>query len=358
MTVGRYTRIGAAAVALLAGVPGAARADETHGYCDYVEGVAAAESALMFSPTLFGSVGKLEQNAVTGDPTAASEDLRYTAGVAYSLTGVVEGILTRKRAKAECHRHEALAQVQSESTYHALDARRKVLDEALEEADEMLARASEELDRRTATAQEVLSTRVRVDELRAMAADTKLELEALPKPAAGVPMKSALTTLYRADATLERSDARLREMKALDVSVRVGYDSFLGTDGASPYFAVLTVSFNPGWIVQRGANKKAASGRRHLVQEEYGTHQVDTTTTRLNAMLEVERKRLTETGALVDDLDTQLRQLERIGGEGSRRLRETVWFEWVKARADHEYLVAHVAALEEILGAEAEVAAR
>lgn len=344
----------AAALAMLAGE---ARADETHGYCDYVEGVASAESALLFSPTVFATVGRLDRNAVTGDPTVASDELRTTAGLSYSLTGIVEGILTKKRAKAECRRHEALAQVASESTYHALAARQKVLDEALEEADEMLARADRELEARTATATEVLSTRVRIDELRALAAETRLELEALPKPAAGVPMSSALRELYSADTALEKQDARLREMKAIDVSVRVGYDSFLGGDDGSPYFAVLTVSFNPGWIVQRGANKKAARGRRHLVQEEYGTHQVDTTTTRLNSMLEVERKRVAETGALVEDLDKQLDQLKKISGEGSRRLRETVWFEWVKARAEHEYLVAHVAAIEAILGAETEVGA-
>jgi len=340
---------------MVAALAGAARADESHGYCDYVEGVASAESALMFSPVLFASVGKLEQSAVTGDPTAASEDLRYTAGVGYSLTGILEGVLVKKRAKAECRRHEALAQVAGESTYHALAARQKVLDEALDEADEMLVRAAAELDRKTATAQEVVSTRVRVDELRALAAETKLELDALPRPAAGRPMASALRELYSADAALEKNDARLREAKAFDVSVRVGYDSFLGADDGSPYFAVLSVSFSPGWIVQRGANQRAAAGRRHLVQEEYGTHQVDTTTTRLNAMLEVERKRVTETGALVDDLGAQLDQLKKIGGEGSRRLRETVWFEWIKARAEHEYLVAHVAAIEEILGVEAEI---
>jgi hypothetical protein len=342
--------------ALLAGSAGRAHADESHGYCDYVEGVASAESALMFSPTLFASVGRMETNIVTGDPTiVATEDLRYTAGVSLSLTGIAQGLLTRKRAKAECRRHEALAQVASESTYHALAARQKVLDEALEEADEMLARADRELEARTATATEVLSTRVRIDELRAMAAETRLELEALPKPAAGVPMASALTELYRADTALEKNDARLRELDAIDISVKVGYDNYLGLDDNSPYFAVLSFSFNPGWIVQRGANKRAAAGRRHLVQEEYGTHQVDTTTTRLNAMLEVERKRVKETGALVEDLDQQLDQLKKISGEGSRRLRETVWFEWVKARADHEYLVAHVAAIEAILGAESAI---
>jgi hypothetical protein len=89
------------------------------------------------------------------------------------------------------------------------------------------------------------------------------------------------------------------------------------------------------------------------VQEEYGTHQVDTTTTRLKAMLAVEAKRETETGALVDVLGEQLEQLRKIGGDGSRRLYETVWFEWIKARAEHEYLVSHVAALREILGEDA-----
>src|SRR5688500_3367522 len=179
-------------IALVMALGGVAHADEAHGYCDYVEGVASAESALLFSPTLFTSVGKIEQSSIVDTPDAASNDLRVTAGVSYSLTGIYEGILIKKRAKAECRRHEALAQVQGESTYHALAARQKVLEEALEEADKMLARAADELERRTATAQEVVSTRVRVDELRSMAASTRLEIEALPKPAEGRPMASAL----------------------------------------------------------------------------------------------------------------------------------------------------------------------
>jgi hypothetical protein len=342
-----------ATAVVVCSAPLAARADETHGYCYYVKGVAAAETALMVSPVLFATVGRIDQSSIVMTPDPTTPDIRYTAGVSYRLTGIVEGIFNTRRANAECRRHEALAQVQGESTYHALAARARVLDEALAEAGKMLARANAELERRTATAQDVMSTRVRVDELRAMAASTKLELEALPAPSPQTPLVRALGSLYSADADLERQEARLREIKAFDVSVRVGYDTYLGLDDASPLFAVLSISFSPGWLAQRGANSRAASGRRHLVQEEYGTHQVDTTTTRLKAMLAVEAKRETETGALVDVLGEQLEQLRKIGGDGSRRLYETVWFEWIKARAEHEYLVSHVQALAEILGEDA-----
>lgn len=55
----------------------AARADEDEGgdaYCDWVEGVAASESALMFAPTLFGSLGSVDQGVIVTVPDASGRD--------------------------------------------------------------------------------------------------------------------------------------------------------------------------------------------------------------------------------------------------------------------------------------------
>ena len=55
------------------------------------------------------------------------------------------------------------------------------------------------------------------------------------------------------------------------------------------------------------------------------------------------------------DLETQMANLDRVGGDDNRRARQTVWFEWAKVKAEHAYLSAHVASLREVLG---EVGAR
>ncbi len=324
------------------------------GYCDYSNGVADAQSAILFAPELFGSFGYVDQAVDVTAPDATSNDLRLTAGVKFSLGNFYEGMLVRKRAKADCRRHQALDDITGGTTYRALEARANVLDDALIEAEKMLAQANEDLDTRRATAQEVGATKLRVDELRDLAADTQIALDELPPPVEGRTVARGLASYYKADAEVEAHEAGLRSAAGWDVSVRVGFDKFLGNDDESPYIAVVSASFNLGWLLQRGANKRAAAGRKLLITKEHGGQRIDSTVSRLVSMLEIEQKRKKEVGILLVDLDEQLDQLRSLGGDAGRRYRQTVWFEWVKVKAEHAYLTSHVASLLEILGAEPE----
>jgi len=53
---------------------------------------------------------------------------------------------------------------------------------------------------------------------------------------------------------------------------------------------------------------------------------------------------------LVAELERQLTALDKISGEDSKRYRQTVWFDFVKAKAEQAYLVAHLDSLHEVLG--------
>jgi hypothetical protein len=343
----RVVAITGIVVAAVAAVRSAAHAD---GYCDHVEGVAAAERALLYAPELFGSVGFVEQTAAIDAPEQTSDDLRITAGIRYRLGGLYQAGVVRRRARADCRRHHALSQVQDATAYRALAARVRVLDDALAQAEQMLDDARADLAARRATTQEVTATRLRVDELRELAAQGRIALEALPAPADGSSPAGALAAFYAADAEVERQDGRLRRARAWDVSVRVGYDRFLANDAdETPVFAVVSVNFNLGWLVQGSANRRAADGRRRAVRDDRGVVAID----RLRAMLAIEQRRQDEAGVLVADLEDQLEQLRRIGGDSSRRHRATVWFEWVKLKAEHAYLAAHVESLQAVLGEDA-----
>jgi hypothetical protein len=346
----------ALAVALVAAAvaPAGAEPASGDGYCDYVEGVASAESALLFAPELFASYGYLDQPAEVDVPDSRGDDLRITAGVRYRLSGIYQGLLTRGRASADCRRHRALGQVQGETIHRALAARARVLDEALGEAQKMLDEAAADLEQRRASAQDVTATRLRVDELRALAAATRRELAALPAPAAGPPLATALTAYHAADAEVERHEGRLRRAQAFDLTVRFGYDRFLENDeDDSPYFALVSVGVNLGWLLQGSGNQRAAAGRRRMVRDGGGAGRFDATVVGLRSALERDRQRQQETGVLVADLERQLAQLRGIGGDSGRRYRQTVWFEWVKLRAEHAYLTARVDSLEGVLGGEA-----
>lgn len=335
---------------LLTVLAGTAHADAPDAYCEKVQGVADAQSATLFAPELFASFGYVDQPETVTVPDSTANDLRVTAGIRYRISGIYEGLLTKKRAKADCKRHESLEQVQGDTTYKALQARAAVLDDAVATADKMLASANADLDKRRASAQEVQATKLRVDALRELTAETHRQLDALPPPA-DRSMKRALDAYYAADAEVEKQDAALRRARAIDLSVRFGYDKFAGGDDESPYFAVVTLGVNLGVIFQGSGNKRAARGEARLIREEAGAA-LASTETRLQSLLEIETKREEETAILEADLKGQLDSLDDLGGADARRFRQTVWFDWVKASAEHAYYVAHVASLREILGEE------
>jgi len=133
--------------------------------------------------------------------------------------------------------------------------------------------------------------------------------------------------------------------------VRFGYDKFASGDDSSPFFAVVTLGVNLGVIFQGKGNARAARGEARLIREEAGA-ELASTETRLRALLAIETTREEETAVLTADLQQQLDALESLGGAEARRYRQTVWFDWVKASAEHAYFAAHVASLREILGEE------
>jgi hypothetical protein len=325
------------------------------GYCDYVEGVASATSAVLFAPELFGTFGLVEQSAGSVNPDVNSGGLRLIAGVRVSLDGIYKGLAVRDRARADCRRHKALEQVRGETAYHALDARAKVLDGALAETDKILEQTASDLDARRTTAQEATATRLRIEELRQLATQTHRDMSLLPAPAGAI--VGALEHFQRADDDVERIEGKLRRAEAFDLSVRIGFDEFLDrpiNNNPSPYFAVVSFGVNLGAFFQGAANERAADGRRRLVRSGRDPIALDATAARLRAVVETETTRADETAALEADLQRQLTALDRLGGEESKRYRQTVWFEWIKIRAEHAYLAAHLQALRQVLGAATE----
>jgi hypothetical protein len=360
----RYGSNGAFAAALLAclGAGGAAASAQTSpgaaasaddGYCDWVEGGAAAQSAVLMSPSVFGTFGYLDQTGLTAVPDSTGNDLRITAGLSYSLSGLYQGSLTRARAEADCRRHLALGELEQDTSYRALQARARVLEKALPEAQGLLDAATRDFEQRQSTLQELTATRLRVDGLRALVTETQRQLGAA-QPARARSRGVSSESYYAADADVEDADARLRFADAWDVTFRVGYDRFLEDDTEdSPLFALASISFNIGALFQAGSNEQAATGRaRYVRQQRTGVNAV--TLRRLRATAQAERRREKETGALVADLEKQLAELESLSSVNSRRYRETVWFEWVKVKAEHEYVRAHLASLAEILRNEPE----
>ncbi len=345
--------LGPLAIAAIAvSAPTSAGAEPTNdGYCEFVENVAAAESAVLMGPIVFSEIGRIEQSSQAVLPGDQPGTVRFIGGVRVRLSGIYEGIATKRRAKAECKRHSALEQIRGETLYRALEARADVLDGAMSKADSIMSAVAADLGARRTTAQEATATRLRVEELRRLSSETHQAMSILPRPTGG---NLTLATFQQADDEVERNNAKLRRAKAFDVSVRVGVDGFLdgsvNADTSSPYFAVLSVGINLGTLFQGGANDRAAEGRRRYVRSGRDPLSVDATADRLRAQIETAERREKETAALESDLQHQVKMLDRIGSEESRRYKQVVWFELIKVRAEHAYHEAHARALREVVG--------
>ncbi|MBA2543914.1 MAG: hypothetical protein H0V17_30000 [Deltaproteobacteria bacterium] len=328
-----------------------ADAQTNDGYCEFIENVAAAESAVLMAPEAFMSVGRIEQSSQSVQPGDQPGDLRFIGGVRWSLSGVYEGVQRRGRARAECKRHTALEQIRGETLFRAFEARAKILDGALPEAEKIGKSVAADLEARRLGVQEATATRLRIEELRRMSTETHQAMSILPRPAGGT---LNLASFQNADEDVERHDAKLRRASAFDVSVRVGVDEFLNgsvdADTSSPYFAVLSVGVNLGVIFQGGANTRAAEGRRRFVRSGRNALTVDATADRLKQLVETATRRATETAALEADLVKQIAMLDRIGGDDSKRYKQIVWFDMIKIRAERAYHEAHVAALTQVMG--------
>jgi hypothetical protein len=316
-------------------------------YCEHVQAVAEAQSDLLFAPRVFGTFGYTKQpdDTTVVDPVVTAGP-RVTAGIDYELTNIVKGSATRGRARAECKRHASLEQIASAPAYRALEARARVLEAALPEADRILAQVEAEVTERLATEKELIATRLRADELRSLARETHRQLAAMPVPSGR--LAGALATYYAADGEVEQHDARLRKLEAFDVKVRVGYDRFLDRTDEAPYFALLSIGINLGVLFQSGANERAGAARARMVRGP--ARGLIETTGQLEAQLASDAKRLAETAALVADLEAQLDAIAKLGGDDGRRYRQTLWFELVKVRAEHQYVSARMATVREVLG--------
>jgi len=326
--------------------------DQTNdGYCEWVEGVASAEAAVLMSPTVFMQLGRIEQSSQSVQPGDQPGSARFIGGVQWSLSKTYEGVATRNRAKAECRRHSALEQIRGETLFRAFEARAKVFDDALPEAEKLVRSATADLEARRLGVQEATASRLRLEELKRLSTETHQAMSILPRPTGGV---LTLTAFQDADDDVERHDAKLRRARAVDVSVRFGVDEFLdgsvNADTSSPYFAVLQVGVNLGLLFQSGGNTRARAARQRFVRSGRDPLSVDATADRLKQLVDTATRRAQETAALEADLAKQIAVLDRIGGDDSKRYKQVVWFDLVKIRAERAYHEAHAAALTQVIG--------
>ncbi len=322
------------ALVVLLALAAPAAADDV---CDHTRAVAAAEADLLVAPELFVTAGYTQQPAILFGEVATTAQPRVIAGLQLGLLKIVAGSATRGRADAECQRHLAAERIARGPSGRALAAQVSVLDGALAEGEAMVAKLAAEVDQQLATRPELIATRLRLDELRALATDAHRQLALLP--ATDAPLAGAFADQRAAVAELEHREGRLRTLSAFDVSVRAGIDRSLDHPTNTPYLATLSVTVNTGIVFQHGANARAASARRRLAR----TDEAD-----LAAQATTDGQRAAQLATLIAQLEEDAAALARLSGDDARRLRRSLWFDLVQRKAERAFLVARVSAVREL----------
>ncbi|WP_163780469.1 hypothetical protein [Myxococcus vastator] len=340
--------------------------DRAAGYCDFVRGVGSAEAALELAPEVFGAFGVVNAGEATGGAgtTPLGEPTpRITAGLMYDFVGLYRGRALHKRAEADCRRQRAMVVLEAAirqgsglGEQAALEARARVLEEALPNAEALLTSLRNDMKQGQVTLEELNAVQVRLDGLRQLATSTQVaraRLAARPPFQQGQRLESVLNELRAADDQLESYNGALRRSRAWRVSLRGGYDELIDADQDLPLFGQLTLSFNLGHLWQGSANARAREGRRRATLDDVSgvPQRVNELIAELRAVHRTEEGRLRELSTLVSDLEAQLKSMDALQTREIRRFRGYLMMELTRLRAEQAYLRAHVESLQSFLGA-------
>jgi hypothetical protein len=342
--------------------PAVTRSADAEAYCAFVGNANRSETSPLMSPQFFLNYGVVNGDDATtgaGGIVSLPPTTRLTVGLRYSITGLAQGIMSRQRATAECLRYTAESDLhrfmqahREVATVGAVRAQSAILQAALPHANQILNLVRNHVEKARATVQELHATQLRVDALSDLAAEVEGRLAGLAETAPSAPPAQLIQRREQAEEKVERMDARLRALSAWDLNVRGGYDRFYGFRDELPLFIVVSLTVNPAAIAQPFYDARAREARLKWVraQEEGIGQRVENLTRRLSTVHRAEQRRLRETTVLLADLESRLKSVDAIDNDKLRRYREALWFDWVKLKADHEYLRVHVADLSASLG--------
>lgn len=333
-------------------------------YCEYVQGIAASEAAPLLSPVLFGSVSNATAELLPSNLPASSvvsNRNRVFSGGSYSFGNMQQAFALKRVARADCEQYkitaglEAFLQDNNEAlTSSALDARAQVLREALPRSADILSRTSKSVEAHSATAQEYHGMQLRRDELLQILEQTDSDMgkAAKSEALAMLSLSELLKKEFELRSSQESAEVKLREAASWDFSVRVGYQRIFAVPQTQPYFGTATLSFNLGRLWQSNPEKHARDGfRRWIAQDPVGPSiRTFMLLQHFRAIQKAESARLRETNTLLEDLEQRLESVRQLTDRRAESYGDYVWFDYIKLKAEHAFLTAHLQDLALVAG--------
>ena len=333
-------------------------------YCDYATGVAKSQAAPLLGPIVFASVGNASAELLPSplSPiTSVANRTRVFGGASYSFGNVQRGLALKQVARADCEQYKVTAGLEAflqdnweAFTTDALEARAEVLQEGLERTKEILSRTSTLVAAHVSTSQELHGMQLRRDELLQIIEQTDSDLGKAAK-SESLAVFSLPQLLKRQEDLLARKEfeeAKARESGAWDFSVRGGAQHVFDAPKETPFFATFTVSYNLGRFWQGNAEQRASGGFQRWIQQDPtgASERISVLLQHFRAIQTAETERLHENEILLDDLEKRLESVRNVGDERAKTYEDYVWFDYIKTKAEHAYLVAHLKDLAVVAG--------
>lgn len=332
------------------------KAQEVGAYCRYVRAVGHSHSALLFSPSLFATLGNVPTTALEDDESVATSRLRLQLGVSFSPTRAYRGFVTNDVADAECERYAAAARVPTSAPF-SLDERRplqskiKVLEAAVARGRELRAQLAEQLETSLATLDDYRSLTLQLNNLEQGLAEAAGRLALLPSEVPA-PAPSLIAARAASEDGLEEAQARLRRSHALELELRVGYQRTFGHEQKVPLFALGILEFAPGWLWQGPADARARSARKAWVEARSAPAEREPSEDErrnLQRALELTRARERTLSATLADLEARRAVVERVPGAEARHYADFMSLQLASLLAEQAYLNAYAEELERAL---------
>lgn len=194
-------------------------------WCDYLREDAAAQSTIMRSPTLSGSL---------------DDEARASLSLGVSVSSMLKADLTEQSAEVRCRRYlaetglqklvfvspQGLTSAGHKAKLKSINGQRKEI--ARLRAKAVRAMNAGDLDREKATAIQMLADQILAEASAAQSqADRRLETTVRPDASA----KEYGAALLAAEAELEDINSRMRTFDAMDVSLSAGWNDDINQDG-------------------------------------------------------------------------------------------------------------------------------
>lgn len=313
-------------------------------YCDWRGAQANAEQTMLWAPDVvaWSWGGGLYDSSAMDDSSALRG--RILAGLRYDFSDLYRGFLRGDEATAACQRYRAKSRFERAvgrsaqiGQRAALEAKYKVLSDAVPQAKEVVKGLKRAVKGKRASDRELRAMQIRLETLERMAQESRDELAGLGDAGEKTPNLYDLLDAYmRADRAYQQARAQTERSKSWELSLAAGYQHRFGVQESAPVFAGAALSFNIGRLWEASATERAIEAHQTWQKQRPGgpagkLRQV-VRTHKLSARADQEQ--LQTKAQLLADLEARLERLAPLKGQDAVSYRNLVWFDYAQLIAE------------------------